>query len=92
MSRELEIIELIQLFELKKQTSKYDKRFEELKSKYSEEDVAEYSASTAVRIFVDETGFLRRQKCTNPKCGLSFTSEDISGLCDSCNQPTLRLL
>lgn len=92
MSRELEIIELIQLFDLKKQNSKYAARFEELKAKYSEAEVSEYSASTAVRIFVAESGYLRRQKCTNSECGVSFIAEDISGLCDECNQPTLRLL
>lgn len=92
MSRKLEIIELIQLFDLQKQNSKYAERFKELKAKYSETEVSEYSASSAVRIFLDESGYLRRPKCTNCNCGAPFIAEDISGLCDECNQPTLRLL
>lgn len=63
MSKQLDILELIQIFNLKKQgISTYNDRYLELSSKYTIEDVKEYSASTAIQIEAE----MESLRCQNP--------------------------
>ena len=99
MNKDIDILELIeytQLSELADNGMLTDvfniRRLCELSNKYTREDVESYSMSEAARMFGDETGHLRKQKCTNRECSYTFRSNDVSNTCDICYYPTLRIV
>jgi len=92
----LDIVEYIQLCELIDSGVVYDRTFVERR-----EFLAKLIDSNNINIdkyknlsenFSNDTGFLKKQRCTNKECGFIFYSEDIANTCDICYHPTLRLL
>ena len=96
MKDPLEILEYMQLSELVNagvvKDSAWLERLAYLSTKYSKEDLDSISLKFSKNKFCDDTGFLKKQRCTNKNCSHSFISEDISETCDICYHPTLRII
>ena len=92
----LDIIEYIQLSELIDNnivsSKSYVDRRNYLKTKIESNNINLEQYKNISNNFSNDTGFLKKQSCTNKECGYTFYSEDIANTCDICYYPTLRLV